>query len=138
MRLDPAKLHPFFAKPIGRAVWATVGMALFGVAARYVWGAFDPDMRRWTFVTIAPIIGGVVYLQESGRAAVLAGAMIGLGVVGVLFWSAVLILGGMPITSSADYAYITFIVAVPVGCILLGLYGWRKARVKVGDTHAHE
>jgi len=100
-------------------------MVVFGLAVRFVWGAYDPEMRTWTFVALAPMMAVITYSQATRRHRLIAVGLIGLGLGGLLFWAVVLMSGAMPVTTRADYAYITFIVLLPVGCIALG---WRMLR----------
>jgi len=116
---------PRFQSPLHQALWSTAIMAAFGLAVRFIWGAFDPEMRKWTFVAIAPFLGVATYLQSTGRVRLLAAGLMGLGLGGLLFWTLVLLSGQIPITGPADYVFIAFIFAFPVTAVGLG---WRQLR----------
>jgi hypothetical protein len=118
----------FLQTPLGIAVRGTVFMALFGVVIRTVWGSFDPDMRKWTFVMISPLLGGVLYLHASGRALALAWLYIALGVAALAFWAFAINSGGLPVTDPGEWILVAMIVAIPVFVALMGLLTLRRAR----------
>ena len=120
------RLAPRFQSPVHQALWSTGLMVIFGLAVRFVWGAIDPDMRKWTFVTLAPLLGVFTYLQATGRLRLIAVGLVGLGLGGLLFWTLILAWGGMPITGQADYVYIAIIFAFPLACVGLGWWQLRK------------
>lgn len=123
------RLAPRFRSPIHQALWSTALVAVLGLAVRFIWGAYDPEMRRWTFVALAPLIGLLSYLQSTGRHRLISVGLVGLGIGGSLFWTAILLSGRMPVTSRADYGYITLILAFPIACIGLGWWQLRKQAV---------
>jgi hypothetical protein len=117
---EPAK-----SSPLRQALVSTLFTALFGIAVRFGWGAFDPDMRTWTFVGVAPVSGLFAYLHASGRVRAIAGMLITLGVLGLVFWLAVLLSGRVP-TTRDDLPYLLVVLAFPLGAIALGLYQRRR------------
>ena len=121
------RLAPRFQSPLHQALWSTVLMAAFGLAVRFVWGAYDPEMRKWTFVAIAPLMGVTTYLQSTGRVRLLAAGLMALGLGGLLFWTLVLTSGRFPITGRADYVYVTLVFAFPAAALGLGLWQLRKS-----------
>lgn len=114
------RLTPRFRSPLRQALWSTALMAAFGLAVRFIWGAHDPEMRQWTFVAIAPLVGVTAYLQATGRLRLLARGLVGLGVAALLFWTLVLASGRIPITGRSDYVYIAIVFAFPVAAIGYG------------------
>lgn len=78
-------------------------------------------MSKWTFVAAAPVIGLFTYLLATGRLRLIAVALIGIGLGGLLFWTLILVSGTIPITGRADYVYITLIFAIPAASLGLGV-----------------
>lgn len=112
--------------PVHQALRSTGFVVIFGLAVRFIWGAFDPEMRTWTFVGLAPVAGVLAYLQATGRLRAIATALVGLGLGGLLFWTLILVWGGTPITGRADYAYIALVFAFPAASLGLGIQQLRK------------
>jgi uncharacterized membrane protein len=115
--------------PIAQAVRSTVIMTVFGFAVRYIGGALDPDFRTWSYVFLAPIMGGLSYLFASGRASIVAAVLFGLGVGGLVFWSALLWTDRFPITGRMDWVFIAFILSIPVLCLGMAIRIWRRVRI---------
>lgn len=103
-------------------------MVVFGLAVRFVWGAFDPEMRTWTFVALAPFMGVLMYLLAMRRHRLIAVGLIVVSLGALLLYASVLMSGAKPITSRADYVYITLIVLIPIGGVALGWSMLRKLR----------
>lgn len=118
---------PRFQSPLHQALWSTALMAAFGLAVRFIWGAFDPEMRKWTFVAIAPLMGVATYLQSTGRIRLLAAGLMGLGLGGLLFWTLVLLSSQIPITGPADYVLIAIVFAFPAAAVGLGWWQLRQS-----------
>ena len=114
--------------PIAQAVRSTVIMALFGLAVRYIGGAFDPDFHTWTYMLLAPIMGGYIYLNASGRASIVAAVLFGVGTGGLLFWSVLLWTDRFPITGRMDWAFIAFIFSIPAFAVAMAVRIWRRLR----------
>jgi hypothetical protein len=122
-----AMLARFLTTPLRRAVASSVSVALFAVVVRYTWGAFDPEMRSWSLLGAAPLLGVFTYLEASGREAALATLFITLGAGGLLFWTAVLVSGVFP-AARADLPWLLIIYAFPFACLGLGIHKHRKLR----------
>ena len=122
------RLTPRFQSPVHQALWSAGLMVLFGLAVRLIWGAYDPEMRTWTFVALAPFMAVFTYLQATRRHRLIAVGLMVLSLGALLLYASVLVSGAMPITSRADFAYITLIVLIPVGGVALGWTMLRKLR----------
>jgi hypothetical protein len=115
------------SSPLRQALIATGKIAVLGVIIRYVWGAYDPEMRTWAFAAAAPVAGLHTYLQASGRLGALATMLIAMGIGGLLLWTAVLLFGWIP-TTRGDIPYVIGVFAFPAGALALGLYQRRQLR----------
>jgi len=100
--------------------------AAFGVAVRYVWAAFDPEMHSWSIVAAAPLMGLVTYLQAVGKPRQLGRFFVGFGFLGILFWTVAIAIGTLPIEARGDWFWVAFIYAFPTACIVLGLRDLKK------------
>jgi len=122
----------FLTTPLRRAIASTVSVALFAVVVRYTWGAVDPEMRTWSFLGAAPVLGLLTYLEASGREAPLATLFLTLGAGGLIFWTAVLALRVFPATR-ADLPWLVIIYAFPLACLGIGIQ--KRRRLRHGTTH---
>jgi len=120
-------LSQFLTTPLRRALASTASMALFAVVVRYVWGAIDPEMRTWSLLGAAPVLGLLTYLDASGRKAAAATLFVTLGAGGLLFWTAALVSGVLPATR-ADVPWILIIYAFPIACLGIGIQMRRTLR----------
>lgn len=110
-------------------------MVLFGLAVRFIWGTFDPEMRIWTFVALAPFMGAFMYLLATRRHRLIAVGLIVLNLGALLLYTSILMSGTHPVTSRADYAYIALIVFIPIGGVALGWSMLRRLRAsRLSDT----
>lgn len=121
-------LAPRFQSPVHQALWSAGLIVVFALVVWLIWGVVDPEMRSWSLLGLAPVMGLFTYLQATGRHRLIAISLMGIGLGGLLFWAIVLISGAKPITGRADYAYIAFILLVPVGCFALGWMMLRRLR----------
>lgn len=117
----------YLTTPLRRAVASTVFVAMFAVVLRYTWGAFDPEMRSWSLLGAAPVLGIFTYLQASGREATLATFFIIVGGGGLAFWTALLLSGIFPV-ARADVPWVLIIFAFPLACLVLGIQKRRNLR----------
>ena len=122
------RVAPRCQSPVHQALWSTGLMVVLGLVVRFVWGAFDPEMRTWTFVALAPFMGAFMYLQATRRHRLIGVGLIVLSLGALLLYASVLMSGAKPITSRADYAYITLILLIPVGGVALGWSMLRRLR----------
>lgn len=113
--------------PMRQAVASTVVFVVFAVVLRYTWGAFDPEMRSWSLLGAAPVLGVLTYLQASKRESTVATFFIALGGGGLAFWTAVLLSGTFPVTR-ADVSWVLIIFAFPLACLGLGIQKRRNLR----------
>lgn len=119
---------PRSQSPLRQALWSTGLMVVFALIVWFIWGLYDPEMRSWSLLGLAPVMGVFTYLQATRRHRLIALGLIGVGLGGLLLWTILLMSGAKPITSRADYAYIAFILLMPVGCFMLGWMMLRKLR----------
>lgn len=112
--------------PLRKALWSTFGVALFGLAWRFIGAAIDPELGTWGLVAVAPIAGYFRYRRETGGVALSPVAMMWLGGGGVLFWIVVIASGGLQVTSRVDWLYVAFIVALPIFLLGMGIRYYRR------------
>ena len=112
--------------PIRRALAATATFAAFGLAVRFIGGTFDPDLRSWSLVVIAPLFGMAAYVRATGRDPYPPKLMIGFGVGTLLMYTAVFAFGGLPSTLS-EWAMWAFVLSFPVLILVLGIRKLRRA-----------
>lgn len=124
----------FRKSPVGRALASAAIFAAFGVAVRFVWGAFDPEMRSWSMVAAAPLMGLVTYLQAVGKPRQLGRFFVGFGILGILFWTVAIAIGTLPVEARIDWFWVAIIYAFPTACIVLGFRELRKSTANTAPT----
>lgn len=115
------------SSPLRQALRATMAFALAAVVIRLMWGAFDPEVRSYSLVALAPLGGLLAYLYESGRRSAIATLLIGIGIGGLIFWTWMLRSNRWP-TTPEDLPYVIVVFAFPAAALGMGLYQRRQLR----------
>ena len=115
------------SSPLRQALVSTGIFAVIAVVIRLAWGAVDPEMRSWSLLAAAPIVGLQTYLNASGRVTAMANMLVVLGISGLLLFTAVLLFDWWS-TTRADVPYVIAVLAFPALSLGLGLYQRRQLR----------
>lgn len=109
------------ATPLGQAIWSMLGLCVFAVLLRFTWGFVDPEMRGWSVLLAAPVLGVLTYLHAIGRHSAVATFLIAIGAAGLAFWTGIVASGRMPV-ARADVPWVALIFAFPLVSLGIGLY----------------